>query len=88
MLLGMKKAFTIWLRRIVMGVFIGICVTTMLYVLTAPFIFPTVHKTRIGHVFYRPIALSLEKKWFGRDIMWWYCYDLCHMSLLLPIESD
>ena len=59
-----------------------------LYVLTAPFVFPFVFHTRVGYMFYRPIALSLERKWFGRNVMWWYCFDVCRMKIVLPIEVD
>jgi len=72
---SIKKTYQTKTRKILLGVWLF----AVLYILTAPFIFPPICHTRFGGDFYRPIELSLEKPWFGRNIMWWYCYDICHM---------
>jgi len=57
-----------------------------IYILTAPFILPRVAFTRVGETLYRPVLYSLEKDWWGRDIVDWYCYNVCKMDLLVLRE--
>ena len=75
--IGRNRFIQAWLI-----VFISIAI----YFFTAPFVIPSVHHSQLGRIFYRPIILSLEKDWFGRDFVWEYCFELCHMKMLLAIE--
>jgi hypothetical protein len=55
------------------------------YLLTAPFIFPHCN-SKFSRAFYKPVAVALEKPWFGRHLYWWYCFDVCGMEVILPVE--
>ena len=58
-----------------------------LYVLTAPMILDRTYQRDWSRWFYAPVRLAIQKDWFGRDIVHWYCYDVCRMGLLLPLET-
>ena len=57
-----------------------------LYPLTSPFVMPRVFDNATGRLIYAPVAYSLQKAWFGRPLVDWYCYDICKMPLFLPRE--
>jgi hypothetical protein len=65
-----------------------IFVALNVYILSAPFVIPMVNDTRAGRGFYKPVLCALEKEWFGRGIVSWYCYDVCEMNLLVPRETS
>jgi len=74
----------LWSARVILvGVlFIGV------YFLSAPLILPMVYDTQFGRIVYKPVLYSLRKDWCGRDIVDWYCYNVCKMSLLIPREPS
>jgi hypothetical protein len=63
-------------KRLVYGAFAFLGVLG-LYVLTSPLVLPRVIDNKTGHLIYAPIAYSLQKAWFGRPVVDWYCYDIC-----------
>lgn len=65
---------------------IGIVCLVLLYVLTAPFVLDKTYKESWPKTFYAPVIASIQNEWFGRGIAQWYCYDVCEMELMLPLE--
>ena len=79
-----KSRVGLWLKKVPL-----ICILLLfLYALTAPFILPIAYFSKVGKFVYKPVILAIRKDWFGRDVVFWYCYDVCHMDLLIPIEPN
>ncbi len=74
------------LRRSVAVVCIGFVVFCSVYVLSAPLFLPIADGARVGRALYAPVTYLLMKTWPGRTVFRWYCYDVCKMTLILPIE--
>jgi len=36
--------------------------------------------------FYAPARAAITRDWFGRPFYDDYCYDICHLQLLMPME--
>jgi hypothetical protein len=81
---------------------IGIAVTcpVALYFLTAPFMLdilwfrswePNIkghaYETSISWKFYAPARAAVTKDWLGRGAYYFYCYNICRMGLLMPMEG-
>jgi hypothetical protein len=81
MLGGMKRTKTIRLLGLAFGCLV------ILYVLTAPFVLDRTYQSPWSKTFYAPVRFGIQKDWFGRGIVHWYCYDVCRMGLLLPLEA-
>lgn len=65
---------------------IGIACLVLLYVLTAPFVLDKAYKESWPKIFYAPVIAAIQKDWFGRGMAQWYCYDVCEMELMFPLE--
>jgi len=57
------------------------------YISTAPLLLPTVYDTTAGRTLYKPVLWAIQKEWAGRKAVLWYCYEVCKMDLLLPLET-
>jgi hypothetical protein len=62
------------------------CLVFAVYFLTAPFVLPHVIHRPIMRAFYSPVIHSIEEHWFGCEVVRWYCFDVCHMKLLMPLQ--
>jgi len=79
-----KARIHFWLKKIPL-----ICIVLLFfYVATAPFVLPVAYSSKPGRCVYKPVILAIQKDWFGRGVVFWYCYDVCHMDLLIPIEPN
>jgi hypothetical protein len=70
-----------------------------LYFLTAPFMVDVLwtkrwepnlkngaYTTTVSWKFYAPARSAIASDWFGRNLYDGYCYQVCRMKLLLPME--
>jgi hypothetical protein len=70
-----------------------------LYFLTAPFMLDILwarywepkiragaYKASFSWKFYAPARAAVTRHWLGRRAYNIYCYDVCHMGLLMPME--
>ena len=76
---------------------IAVCCPVALYFLTAPFILDYLElkywdpasrdcvKTWSWKL-YAPARAAVTRDWFGRGAYDFYCYDICRMGLLMPME--
>jgi len=69
-------------------VWIGVvfCSLIAAYFLTTPFILPRVIDRPAARIFYSPMIHGIEDYWFGCGFFRWYCFDVCHMRLLMKLE--
>jgi hypothetical protein len=59
---------------------------SLAYVVSAPFVYPHVYSTPVLGELYTPVTLSLNYRWFGRPVVAWYFYDVCHMNLFFSAQ--
>jgi hypothetical protein len=82
---------------------IGIAIASpvVVYFLTAPFMLDTLwfrcwqpklkgraYENTVSWKIYAPARAAVTREWAGRDIYDWYCYDVCKMQILMPMESS
>jgi hypothetical protein len=75
------------LKRTACWIGIGISSLVALYFLTTPLILPRVIHQPVLRVVYSPVIHGIEDEWFGCEFFRWYCFDVCHMQLLMMFES-
>ncbi|MGZ4973648.1 MAG: hypothetical protein ACXWDN_12885 [Limisphaerales bacterium] len=46
------------------------------------------YQTSFSWKFYGPAEAAITRVWFGRDAYDYYCYSICHMGLLMPMEPS
>jgi hypothetical protein len=66
---------------------LGLGCVAAIYVLTASMMLDRTYPSRWSNMLYAPGRLAIQKDWLGRGIVQWYCYDVCRMRLLLPLEA-
>jgi|GEM_PF-5929436 len=77
-----------WKKRLfwIYGTAVGFVV---LYFLTAPFVLDYLWKPNVessSWKLYAPARAAVTRDWFGRRAYDFYCYDICHMGLMMPME--
>jgi len=65
---------------------IGFSSLIALYFLTTPIILPRVIHQPVMRVIYSPMIHGIQDDWFGCGLFRWYCFDVCHMQLLMIFE--
>jgi hypothetical protein len=59
-----------------------------IYILTAPWIMPSVIERPYLRVLYLPILHAIEDDWFGSDFFRWYCIHVCHINMFFILQID
>ena len=89
-----------WKKRL-LWICIVIASPVVLYFLTAPFILDILwtrswepnlkghaYETSISWELYAPARAAVTRVWFGRGTYDYYCYNICHMGLLMGMEES
>jgi hypothetical protein len=64
------------------------CLLVVIYILTGPWIMPSVIERPYWRVLYLPILHAIEDDWFGRDFFYWYYIKVCHINMLFVIYQN